>query len=122
MDDNTLRNRAAAREQARVAASLVVEEAGHVPSDAQGAFWDELHKMLPETADKVVSPKPDEPFTDRQARAWGRTTMPFGKYAGQCIDEVPIDYLEMLCDPQPFIRSLKRYLASQRIQSESDQS
>lgn len=120
INDETIKNRISARELARVAAGLVVLEAGGVPPDAQNAFWDEIHKMLPATADKIADAAPVEPFTDRQARAFGRTRIPFGKFAGTCVDEVPLDYLERLCDPQPFILSLKRYLASQRVQQESD--
>ncbi len=118
--DNAVKNRVTAREQARACAALVVEEAGRVPSDAQNAFWDELHKMLPATGDKVAVAKAAEPFTDRQSRVFGRTRIPFGKHVGMCVDEIPLEYLEKLCDPSPFIRSLKRYLTSQRIRQEGN--
>jgi hypothetical protein len=57
-------------------------------------------------------------MTDRQSINFGRSRIAFGKYQGTRIDEVPIDYLEKICDPQPFIASLRRYLASPRIAEE----
>lgn len=117
MNDATIASRAAAREQARACAALVVEEAGGVSAEAQAAFWDELRKMLPLPPVQLASAAV-EPFTDHQARTFGRCRIPFGKYAGTCVDEIDLEYLRKLCDPQPFIQSLKRYLASARIQQE----
>jgi hypothetical protein len=111
-------SRIAAREQARAAASLVVEEAGRVDPEAQGAFWDEIRKVLPIPQPQTTRQLADEPFTDRQSRVFGRTKIPFGKHQGTCVDEIDLNYLGKLCEPQPFILSLKRYLASQRIQQE----
>ncbi len=119
MTDATIQRRTAARDQARACAALVVEEAGRVPADAQGAFWEEFRKMLPAFNSPPPTPGPaTEPFTDRQSKCFGRAKIPFGKYAGTCVDEIDLDYLEHLCEPQPFIQSLKRYLASMRIQLE----
>ena len=115
MDVSTVKLRAAARDQARVAAGLVVEEAGRIHAEAQAAFWDELKRILPLPIPPAPAPQPLAPFTDHQAKAFGRSKMPFGKHAGEPVDEVPLDYLEKLCDPQPFIKSLKRYCASTRI-------
>ncbi len=114
-----IRRRAVARERAREAAALVVEEAGRLPEDARGAYWDELIKMLPLPV-AAAAPADDPPFDDHQSKCWGRTKMPWGKYQGECVDDVPIEYLEKLCDPQPFIRSLKRYLSSRRIMLERE--
>jgi hypothetical protein len=119
MNATTIEKRVAAREQARVAAGLVIEEVGRVPTEAQSSFWDEIKKMLPIPQSAPTSQAKGEPFTDRQASAFGKTRMPWGKYSGQCVDEVPLDYLERICDPQPFIRSLKRYVTSTRILAES---
>lgn len=119
-NDATIRRRVAAREQARACAALVVEEAGRVAPEAQNAFWDEIHKMLPATADTVAATTAEQPMTDRQSIAFGRTRIPFGQHVGERVDDAPIAYLERLCDPSPspFIQSLRRYLASQRIEAE----
>lgn len=116
MNDDTIKRRVSARDQARLVSGLVVEDAGRIHADAQGAFWEELRRLLPRAfAPPVVKPAGGEPFNDDQARVFGNTKMPWGKYAGTRVDEVPLDYLEKLCDPQPFVKSLKRYVASQRI-------
>ena len=75
--------------------------------------------MLPRpgTTQKAMAPGP-EPFSDAQARAWGATRMPFGKHQGARIDEVPLEYLELLAAPNDFTLHLRRYLASPRIQAE----
>ncbi len=118
MNDATIHCRVVAREQARVVAGLVVEEIGRVPSEAQAAFWDELVKMLPIPRPVPVPARKPEPLTNRQSRAFGHSLISFGKYAGSSVDQIPVDYLEHLCEPKPFIEMLKRYLASQRVQAE----
>ena len=115
----TVQRRAAAREQARVVAGLVIEEVGRVPAEAQAAFWDELKKMLPLPKPAPPAGPKAEPLTDLQSRAFGRSIIRFGKHEGTPVDEIPLDYLEMLCEPQPFIRTLRRYLASTRISMET---
>ena len=120
MDNSTVERRVAARDQARVVAGLIVEDVGRIQPDAQGAFWDELRRLLPLPMAAPTPAKQPEPFADRQAKAFGRGKISFGKYAGETVDSVPLDYLRHLCDPQPFILSLKRYLASQRIAAETE--
>ena len=61
-----------------------------------------------------------EPFTDVQARAWGKTRIQFGKYEGQQIDQLSLAYLEKLAEPNDFTRHLRRYLASTRIAMEEE--
>jgi uncharacterized protein (DUF3820 family) len=122
MDSNTIKQRAAAREQAKTVASLVVEEAGRIDAAAQGAFWDELRKILPieiqEVAVQTSAAAETPPMSDRQARAFGQSRMAFGEFQGTRIDEVPLERLQWYADTSPFQKQLRRYLASSRIQSE----
>jgi len=61
-----------------------------------------------------------EPMTDAQAKAFGASKMPFGMHNGRRVDEVPIDYLERVADPNEFQRALRRYLNSPRIKAERE--
>jgi hypothetical protein len=97
---------------------LVIEEVGRVPAVDQGVFWEELKKILP-TPKPPAKPSVDL-MTDLQARAFGQALMPFGQFQGQPVDEVPLNYLRKLCDPSAFIRNLKRYLATDRVQAEDN--
>jgi len=122
MNADTILQRSAARDAARIVAELVIAEAAGMPAAGQAAYWEELRKLLPRevVAPPVATPPATavEPFTDEQARHWGRTRIPFGKHEGTPIDEIPLDYLEHLAEPTEFIRHLRRYLASGRVRQE----
>lgn len=122
--NDRINDRAKARTAARELAEIALAEIASTPPHAHACFWDELRAKLPQ----LKAPNPQipkslaaEPFTDAQARAWGRNTMQFGKHQGTPIDQVPLDYLERIAEPNEFTRYLRRYLASRRIQHESDQ-
>jgi uncharacterized protein (DUF3820 family) len=119
MNDSSVKHRAEARERARATARLAVEEAGRIESDSQGSFWDELRKMLPLAATTAIASLPTA-MTDRQARAFGQSRMPFGEFQGARIDDVPLDRLQWYADLSPFQQQLRRYLASGRIRSEEE--
>ena len=121
--DDTILNRAAARESAQTAAELVLSEAGRHDTDAQVAFWSEIGRLLPLPPSPVRHPASTnvEPFNDAQARAWGKTRIPFGIHQGKRIDEVPLEYLEHIATSNEFQKHLRRYLASPRIQQENEQ-
>jgi hypothetical protein len=62
-----------------------------------------------------------EPFNDGEARFYGGNKMPFGKYAGERVDSVPLGYLIWLADESRTTwRGLHRYLNSPRIKQELD--
>lgn len=108
-----------ARKIAAEVADLVAGEVSAMSADAAVAFYDELARRLPlPTTERQPPATAIEPFTDAQARAWGRNRMQFGKHQGTAIDEVPLSYLEKLCDANDFTRHLRRYLASQRVAAE----
>ena len=85
----------------------------------KAAFFETLAGLLPLPKPTARVPSV-EPFSDSQARAWGRTRLQFGKYEGTPIDEVPLFYLEKLAEPNDFTRHLRRYLASTRIAMEKE--
>jgi len=62
-----------------------------------------------------------EPMTNDQCSKFERKEMPFGKYHGKRIINVPLDYLIWLSEDE-FQRDLKRYLSSPRIVSEQEES
>jgi len=119
LNDDAILARKAARQLAREVAELALGETNAMSPDAKAAFYETLARHLPLPAAKPA-PTVCEPFTDAQARAWGRTRMQFGVHAGQPIDQVPLSYLEKLAEPNDFTRHLRRYLASQRIAIEEE--
>jgi uncharacterized protein (DUF3820 family) len=114
----------AARKQARQIAEqlvdLVLGETKAMSKDAKVAFFETLARLLPVSVPPAKPLAGIEPFTDAQARAWGKTRIQFGKYQGQQIDEIPLSYLEKLAEPNDFTRHLRRYLASTRIALEQE--
>lgn len=121
--DAVIQERVKGRELAHSMASLLAEELEHLGPAGPAAFWEELAKLglaPPAPHAPRSAPHGVEPFTDHQARMWGRTKMPFGRYAGRAVDEVPLEYLEKIAEPNQFNRSLRRYLASRRVQAEDE--
>ena len=120
--DDKILKRKEARDSARTAAELVLGEAGRHDTDSQVAFWEEIGRLLPLPPSPVRHPGTTgiEPFNDAQARAWGKTRIPFGIHQGKRIDEVPLEYLEHIATPNEFQKHLRRYLASPRIVQENE--
>ncbi len=118
MNDQLAKQRIEARQAAEAVVALAQEEAGRCGDE--GRFWRELIRLMRETAPifpqgKSASPAESAAMTDEQARRWERTPMPFGKYQGTPVHKVSLLYLDKLTDETPFMRSLKRYLASETI-------
>jgi len=113
----------AARKQARQIAEeladLVLGETKAMNDETKAVVYETLAQRLPLPVPKAVNPGV-EPFTDVQARAWGRNKMQFGKYQGMPIDQICLSYLEKLAEPSDFTRHLRRYLASTRIAMEQE--
>jgi hypothetical protein len=89
-------------------------------AETLAAFYETLARRLPLPTPPAMRPIGVEPFSDAQARAWGKTRIQFGKYEGQQIDQISLAYLEKLAEPNDFTRHLRRYLASQRIALEEE--
>jgi uncharacterized protein (DUF3820 family) len=116
MDDDTIKRRVKAREQARILIALITEEATNITSDAIESFWDEIRQSLPPIDIQSTS---NLPMTDEQARIFGLTLMPFGEFKGQAIRDVPMGRLEWYSDSQ-FQKQLVRYLNSPKIKQKRD--
>jgi len=124
INESIIAARVQARELAGTIAAMAREEAEQLPAALRGEFFAEIGRRLDI---KPAAPPPAastcavvEPFSDAQARAWGRNRMQFGIHEGKSIDQIPISYLEKLADPSDFTRHLRRYLASQRIAVEQE--
>jgi len=59
-----------------------------------------------------------EPMTDDQAVGFGQESMPFGKYRGRRIADIPLGYLQYLDKHVELICRLRSYVESDIIQSE----
>ena len=62
----------------------------------------------------------DKPMGVAELSAFEHMQMEFGKYIGQQIKDVPLNYLLWLDGEFDFRRALKRYLASDEIQRQID--
>lgn len=117
-DDNDVRDRIAGRKAAETIVLLATEEAAAFGYHGKTSFWytlaDALSKYLPQASPA----RQPEPMNDKAAQVFGQMEMKFGKYRGQPLDEVPVDYLVMLVDDNEWKQQVRRYLRSPRIQRE----
>jgi len=61
------------------------------------------------------------PMTDQEAFLFKQERMEFGKYTGQCVCDVPLDYLEWLADAsRKTWRQIHGYLNSPRVKQERE--
>jgi len=116
-------------ELAIAAVQLLEESAGELKDQTTvPAFWELIRiaatKRAPEKSrvegqesrDKGRGPTPAPPMDDAAAARWERNTvMPWGKYAGKRVADVPIGYLDTVNESKPtgFNRQLQRFCASQ---------
>lgn len=106
-----------ARKAAEAFAKLADEEA-----EIHGArFWWNLQELLIE---KFPTPQRElagqaRPMTDAEAKSFGAEKIPFGKFSGRRIDDVPLSYLHWYAD-QSFQDDLRKYLDSERVKGERD--
>lgn len=80
-------------------------------------FWEivsnELVKLVRAKLPSLVEPIPVDKypaFTEQQARAFERETVPYGKFKGKYVGEVPPDYLLFLTEGDEFSKQLRRYV------------
>ena len=121
MDDQTILDNKHGRESAHEIAQLARLESIGMREGCRARFWeclrDEIAKAVP--APVVVGPKQ---MTEAEIREFGREKMRYGIHGGKPIDEVPLDYLEFLVnDSAEFLRKIRQYLNSPRIQAEREQ-
>ncbi len=106
--------------KARLAAEQVAELADGEAVIHGRRFWRELAKIV---MAHVPMPKPSYakrtvvPMDSKRARLFGSTRLPFGEFAGQRVDDVPMERLQWYAD-QTFTDDLRRYLESDRVKRE----
>lgn len=118
-----IKERINGRKRAEELFALLAEDASSLSECGRAAFWESVSSQLIDVLPVSSQPEAnsDQPMSDKSAAIYGRETVfPFGKYAGQRVDEVPIDYLAMLVDDNDFKKQLRRYLRSERIQREQE--
>lgn len=121
MDEKTILDNKHGREAAHTVAEFARLDSIGMSDGCRLRFWeslrDEIAKELPTPV--VSSPRQ---MTEAEVRAFGREKMRYGIHGGKFIDEVPLDYLEWLAtDSTEFIRKVRQYLNSPRIQSEREE-
>ena len=120
MDD--LAERVAANVKAREAASeiikLIDEEVAGYPDRAKEvlalALFEHIHPML--IMHLIFKPDRNLPMTVVQAKAFRRSSVPYGEFRSQSVDCVPLDRLRWYAD-QRFTDDLRRYLASDLVRN-----
>ena len=85
--------------------------------DTPPRFWE----LLRDYCETKLPPKPPvvdrlPALTESEAIYTEELEMPYGKYAGQAVGEVPCEYLIFLTEGDEFSKRLKRYVKSQRFQ------
>ncbi|MFA5056530.1 MAG: DUF3820 family protein [Opitutaceae bacterium] len=71
---------------------------------------------------KQALPFAPQPMTDIEATRFGEDKMPFGKFAGEPVNCVPLDYLAWLADAsRKMWLDLNGYLRSSKIVAEIEQ-
>ncbi len=100
-DASTLSNIAA-----RQAAQDLIACAGEQPE----RFWEIVVKLATAKLPPVPDPKP--PMTEAEAVSFERTRIPYGKYVGVTLGDVPVSYLLFIAEGDDFARQLRRYVKS----------
>lgn len=108
-----------ARQAAQALAALIEAELATLPASARQVLASGVYAAIDRHLPGARCGAGPKPMDDAEARRFGQETMPFGKFAGTKMDEVPLDYLEWYAD-QPLQRQLIRYLKSRRIREERD--
>jgi len=78
-------------------------------------FWEEIVQHIPK---QYLPVSRDLPMTEQEAKAYGKTTMVWGKYKGTVMADVPLSYLVWLDAQDDDRRQLNRYLRSDLVQRE----
>ena len=101
--------------EARELATAEFENAAGLDTfkDVRGSvrYWNIL-KFHIETKLAELDPKPTGPgpMTREQVEHFEKMEVPFGKYKGEEIREVPTSYLEFLAGEDTFVEQVRRYL------------
>lgn len=110
IDQAKLKARCESRKSADAALELLAESVAGDPVHFWKIIRDHAAAQLP------VSPETAGPMTNDEAAMFDNYEMPYGKHKGQCVDEVPVSYLDWLAgETDPFKDKLRRYVQNERV-------
>lgn len=109
--------------KARGDAMQMIDLCGEQPS----RFWEVLARMAADRCDKAIGVLPkaivdghsENKMNATEAQEFERVTVPFGKYAGQCVGDVPMSYWLWVTESD-WNRDLIRYLRSDTFQQRQE--
>lgn len=87
-----------------------------LPSLCHDRYWETLRDLCAAKLTIVVSSGNDKAMTMAEAQVFELETIPYGKYAGMQVQEVPTRYWVSLTESE-FGERVKRYVKSERFQS-----
>lgn len=134
IDKKRIECRKQARKLAEEACLLLVSEYADAyhsldsnQQDFQEAYWNSVKEKLYDKMQEYASVSVDlrdirssvAPMTDHEAKAFENSkTMPFGKFIGERMRDVPLSYLLMLSDNLAFIIKCISYLKNDTVKRE----
>lgn len=74
-----------------------------------------------EPRQKSDDAKRPEPMSDMQAKAFESERVPFGKYEGWIVRNVPLSYWVSLTDPSDWIKEVRRYVGNSDVKRRIEQ-
>ena len=102
--------------QARQSLESALELIGEQPP----RFWELLAEHCATKLPAKPAPVSPEPMGDSEAYRFEQSTIPFGKYQGEAVVDVPLGYLIRLTEDDLWLDKLRRYLASGIFEQRQD--
>ena len=109
-----------ARKAAEELWELVVEECFGIEDVAIQVYWKRFLELLRVELWSQETVARDPPMTDDEAKRFGSTQMPFGKWELCPIDDVPMEYFVWMEEQPDFRRQLNAWLRNPRIQQRQE--
>jgi hypothetical protein len=111
----------AASHSVHVIMEIATEEAANHVGPAALHFWLPLLKKIAAIVPEQLHPWRNipagvVPMDGPERRLFGASKVAFGRYTGERVDDVPLEYLEWLDSQYDFRHQLKRYLATEHLQ------
>jgi len=104
--------------RARKEAEEVVDMCGNQPQ----RFWEALRSMCEARLPPEPTPvDPYPPMDDKEAANFERREMPYGKYVGKAMGEIPVSYMCWLVEGDAMVKAARRYVRSKRFSERQDQ-
>ena len=85
-------------------------------------FWECLKAACESKLPAVPAPvDPYPPMDDKEAASFERRLMPYGKYGGKAMREIPCGYICWLTEGDEVVEKARRYVRSKRFSERQDQ-